>query len=353
MIRITRQKSNKFFPFIIILLPAVIWLTAGRADCAGQGTVIKVAAVGDIMMGTEGRLPADGGASLFSQAQEYLKSAQVVFGNHEGTLTDRGAPTKVTGSGRSYCFRTPPSYGRFLKKAGFTMISLANNHINDYGPQGKQQTVLAMEQNGLAWSDHEGQLAVRTFNDRKVVMAAFYSSGVKHNVNDIPGARRLVEKLAQKYDIVVISFHGGAEGQKAVHIPSGGETFYGENRGDVIKFSRAMVDAGADLILGHGPHVPRAMEVYKGRLIAYSLGNFCTGKGINVKGATGLAPLLLADLDGQGRLLGGRIVSFYQTYGEHPRLDPKNRAASLIHKLGRDDFPNSNAVAADGSLIVR
>ncbi len=330
-----------------------VWICPVQAQEGGE-TLLRVAAMGDIMMGTENLLPADGGESLFTAVKPYLDGRDVVFGNIEGPLTDRGKATKVTTSGKSYCFRTPPSYGKWLRAAGFNMVSIANNHTNDYGPEGKEQTIVTLELNGIAWSGPPGPPATRarrTLKGLKVALIAYHTSSHCNWVNDVPLAKKTVAGLAAENNIVIVSFHGGAEGAKAIHVPNGPEKFYGENRGDLRVFSRAVIDAGADLVIGHGPHVPRAMEVYQKRLIAYSLGNFCTGKGINVRGVTGLAPLLLVDLKPNGELAGGEIVSFLQTFGQPPKPDNQNRAAKLIHQLGVEDFPASNAVTEDGRVV--
>jgi hypothetical protein len=333
---------------VLALLTAVLMRSPGAA----AQEVIKIAAMGDIMMGTENLLPADGGVSLFAEVKPKLAGADIIFGNLEGPLTDRGSPTKVAQAGRAYCFRTPPDYARFLKEAGFNLVSIANNHVNDYGPEGKAQTIDILESHGMAWSGPPGTVARLEVRGLKVAMVAFHTSSHCNWVNDIPGAKQMVSNVAKTHDIVMVSFHAGAEGLKALHVPDGPETFYGEDRGDLRRFSHAVVEAGADLVVGHGPHVPRAMEVYQGRLIAYSLGNFCTGKGISVKGEAGLAPLLLVELDASGRLTGGRIVSFLQTFGQPPELDSANQAAKLIHRLGQEDFPKTNAVNAQGNLVV-
>ncbi|MDY6852478.1 MAG: CapA family protein [Thermodesulfobacteriota bacterium] len=349
--RLVVRSAGRIF---ILGLAVFLSLAPSLAGAEGEAltrNIIKVAAVGDVMMGTENLLPPDGGAGLFTASRPYLRQGDIVFCNHEGTLTDQGRPTKKSVSGRAYCFRTPPHYVRFLDEAGFNMVSIANNHINDYGPKGKQMTMAILKKQGIAFSGPPGTVAGLTVRGIKVVMAAFHSSAHSHWLIDIPGAKRIVAGLAKDNDIVIVSFHGGKEGQGAVRTPREMEFFFGERRGEVVKFSRAVIDSGADLVIGHGPHVPRAMEVYKGRLIAYSLGNFCTGKGISVKGYAAYAPLLLAELTPDGRLAGGRVVSFFQTFGRPPILDKNNRAARLIHDLGRRDFPQSNAVTGDGNLI--
>jgi hypothetical protein len=337
------QMIRRLFLCTLLLLPLVA-LPAHAEEGA-----IQVAAVGDIMMGADGRLPADGGASLFTAMPPFLEGVEVVFGNHEGVLADCGKPTKGEGKA-SYCFRTPPEYGRHLRAAGFNMMSVANNHIYDYGEEAKAETLITMTLNGIAYSGPPGTAGHRTFHGLKVGLIAFHTSSHSNHLNNTEAACAFIAEEAAKNDILIVSFHGGAEGNQAIHVPRGPETFYGEDRGDLRMFTHAAIDAGADLVLGHGPHVPRAMELYRGRLIAYSLGNFCTGIGINVKGYTGLAPLLLADLAADGRLVGGRIVSFLQTYGRPPKLDPMNRAANLIYRLGEEDFPGKSPVTRDGRL---
>lgn len=335
------------------ILSVICFLPSGSANADDEskaGEVIKIAAMGDIMMGTENLLPADGGKSSFVACKKYLKDADIIFGNHEGTLTTKGKNRKVSKSGRSYSFKTPPSYARWMKEAGFNMVSIANNHINDYGAEGRAMTIATLKENGMAYSGPPGTVAELDIRGTKAAMVAFYSGSGSHKLNDIPTAKKIVSRLSKKYDIVIVSFHGGAEGRKATKVPKKMETFLGEKRGDVYKFSRAVVDSGADMVIGHGPHVPRAMELYKGRLIAYSIGNFCTGKGISVKGISGYAPLLLAEVDSEGKLIGGRVVSFIQPFGQAPQYDSKNRAAKLIHKLGKEDFPKTNVVDPEGKI---
>ena len=353
MIRI--KPSPRRILAAIGLAAAAIFLMAQSSpaqDQTAKPEVITISAVGDVMMGTEGMLPADDGVSSFTSPAPYLQGRDVVFLNLEGTLTDRGAPTKKFVQGRSYIFKTPPHYGRYLQEAGFNMASLANNHANDYGPEGKKMTMETLAKYGLTYSDQTGRLAELNVRGTKIVMAAFFIRPDKHNLNDIPGAKKIIAALSQKYDVVIVSFHGGKEGRDATHVAKGMDMFLGEQRGDLVKFSHAVIDAGADLVIGHGPHVPRAVEVYKDRLIAYSLGNFCTGKGLSVQGVSGYAPLLQVEVDKDGRLVGGRIVSFTQAYDQPPVLDKKKKPAKLMYQLGTEDFPTSNALDSEGNLVA-
>jgi hypothetical protein len=132
------------------------------------------------------------------------------------------------------------------------------------------------------------------------------------------------------------------------------ETYYGEDRGNPVAFARAMVDAGADLVVGHGPHVPRAMEVYQGHLIAYSLGNFCTYWGISVEREKGLAPILDVTLDDYGHLVEGRIHALVQRRPLGPVLDSRGEAVTIIRHLTALDFPEGRLlIDANGELRPR
>ena len=301
---------------------------------------LKIAAMGDIMMGTENLLPADGGQGTFKGVVSYLKDCQLIFGNLEGPLTDRGAPTKDTSSGRSFVFRTPPSYVAHLKEAGFNLLSLANNHANDYGPEGQRQTRELLDQAGIKYAGNEGEIAWLTIDDFEVAMIALAPNAGCQNINDIPGAVALVKKIVDQnpHAIILASLHGGAEGGKQIHTPQGMEIFLEEKRGNLRELSHQLIDAGADLIIGHGPHVPRGLEIYKDRLIAYSLGNFATAAGIKVAGKNGLAPLLLVDLLADGQLAEGSIISMRQFTAGQPRYDESQEALKLMYQVSIADF---------------
>jgi hypothetical protein len=294
--------------------------------------------MGDIMLGTENLLPPDGAKGFFTEVKPYLADRDIIFGNLEGPLTDRGAPTKDTSTGRSFCFRTPPSYGAVLADAGFNFLSLANNHAMDYGQEGRDQTVDVLESYGITHAGAPGEIAWREIKGRKFAFIALAPNRGCQNINDIEGNVALVKKALSEDPsaLVLVSMHGGAEGTAHMSLPNGPEYYLGENRGDLRKLSHALIDAGAAIVIGHGPHVPRGAELYKGHLIAYSLGNFATASGINVKGATGLAPLLLAEIGPNGETLSYEFISFRQQPNQGPKLDPTREATNVIARLSKE-----------------
>ncbi len=106
----------------------------------------------------------------------------------------------------------------------------------------------------------------------------------------------------------------------------GDEVYLGTNRGSVYRFAHEVVDAGADVVFGHGPHVTRALELYKDRLICYSLGNFATYRRFNLSGPNGIAPIVRVDVNRAGEFLSGEVAAVYQPGEGGPRPDPSRRA---------------------------
>lgn len=303
---------------------------------------ITIAAAGDIMLGTdfpENHLPDDDGYSMLAEVTPIFSSADIAFGNLEGVLLDGGEPVKeCEDPDACYLFRTPARYALHLANAGFTVMSLANNHARDFGEEGRSAAMATLAAAGIKHSGRAGDIATWPDGRVRAALIAFAPFTNANMMLDLEDAAASVAGLAADFDLVIVSFHGGAEGLDASRIPFTTETYYGENRGDVVKFSRLMVDSGADLIIGHGPHVPRAMEIYNEKLIAYSLGNFATYYGISVTGMKAYAPILVATLDGNGQFISGEIVSAIQIRPNGPALDDEYRAYERIWELSAQDF---------------
>lgn len=307
-------------------------------------TLLRIAAVGDMMIGTdypEDHLPDDDGVSFLAGVAPRLWSADMAFGNLEGVLVDGGKPGKKCSNPKAcYLFRSPTRYAYHYRAAGFDVLSLANNHARDFGEEGRTETMRALDRAGILHSGREGDFASTTVNGLRVAVLAFAVTKNSNMLLDYELSEQTVREYAALHDVVIVSFHGGAEGQDVTRLPFADEEYYGEPRGDVVRFARMVVDAGADLVVGHGPHVVRAMELYDDRLIAYSLGNFATYYGISVAGIKGVAPILIATLDNDGRFLEGEIVSTVQLRPAGPSIDPQDRALNMIRGLSSEDFDN-------------
>ncbi|MEO3817335.1 CapA family protein [Plantactinospora sp. B24E8] len=315
--------------------------------------VITMSATGDIVLGNApGRLPANGGKGFFNSVKKAL-AADLVMGNLEEPLTDDTGTGKC-GPGSSNChqFRAPPSYAKHLADAGFELLNQANNHGYDYGRAGYRNTQEALEKYDLQHTGAPDQITVAEVEGVRVAVAGFSSYAWSNSLIDIKKAKKVVEKADRMADLVVVQVHMGGEGADKTRVRPGTEMFLGENRGDPVKFSHAMIDAGADLIVGHGPHVLRGLEFYQGRLIAYSLGNFAGGGGtLSNNGRLGWGGILKVSLAADGSWAGGEFVPTYMNGEGKPTMDGQKRGLGLVRDLSRSDFPKTGArFSADGEI---
>jgi hypothetical protein len=319
---------------------------------------VRFVGVGDIMMGTD--FPeakylnpdltpgADLAALIGPRLLRLLQSADITFGNMEGSLFDGpdDAEHKPCKDPKScYVFRSPSFHGEFLREMGFDVMSIANNHSGDFREAGRDATMAALARNGIAYAglDLPGArtATLTTGEGARVGVLAVSPNWGTVSINDPDRAAGIVREPAARHDIVLVSFHGGAEGREMTRVPREMEIFYGEERGDVYAFAHAVIDAGADVVLGHGPHVPRAVEVYRGRFIAYSLGNFWTYGRFNLRDLAGVAAVVDLELARDGRLLTARIHSARQLGAGVPRFDDSGAAARAIAELTARDIPEA------------
>ncbi len=342
-------------------------LTIAESDTvvstATDTTTLTFAFMGDIMMGTTfpdsihgTHLPPEDGRHLFDDARKVTERVDIAGGNLEGSFLDGpGRRRKMTNPKTYFIFRMPPEYVDNLVDAGFDFMGIANNHINDFGEPGRRSTMETLQKANLPVVGLKGRCETALIERKglKIGVTQFGHGGNNLDVTDLRELRRVVAKLRNEADITVVSFHGGAEGKDKIHVPHATERYVGENRGNVEKFAHAAIDAGADIVFGHGPHVPRGAELYKNRIIFYSLGNFCTPYRMGIQGVTGYAPIAEVRVDATGCFLDGQIHSLKQHRGVGPRFDSNHGAAQLIKRLSREDFPESPLRISDtGKLSV-
>jgi len=318
---------------------------------------LTITGVGDIMLGTnypDDRLPVNDGAHFLELVSPVLKAADITFGNLEGVIMAGGTPQKTCSTPNvCFLFRSPPRYTSYLRDAGFDALSLANNHARDFGEEGRTASMAMLDQYGLRHSGRRGDIAMWEQNNLTIAFIAFSPTRESYLLNDIPTAEQEILRLSSTHDIVIVSFHGGVEGLTATTLPFEEEFYFGETRGEVVRFSHSAIDAGADLVLGHGPHVPRALELYNGRLIAYSLGNFMTHVGVSISGIAGWAPILTVKIDQEGTFLSGRIDSALQNRVDGLVWDSDQQAYKLIRDLTEKTFGTAMLrFEADGTFMV-
>jgi poly-gamma-glutamate capsule biosynthesis protein CapA/YwtB (metallophosphatase superfamily) len=320
-----------------------------------KAETITLSATGDIIMGSApNRLPANGGDNFFDSVKAGLAS-DLVMGNLEQPLTDDTGSSKCGSPPRANCFafRSPPSYANHLKDAGFELMNTANNHSKDFGAAGYRNTVTALQSAGLKYTGAEDQITVVTVQGIKVAVIGFSPYAGANNLNDLAHSREIVQKAKTQADLVIVQVHMGAEGSDKNHVKPGSELFFGENRGDPIAFTHAVVDAGADVVIGHGPHVLRGMQFYKGKLIAYSLGNFAGGgKTLSSSGVLKYGGILHVSITKDGAFAGGKFLSTYLNATGVPTRDTANeKGRSLVASLSTADFGSTAAkISKDGSI---
>ena len=336
---------------------------AEQREAERESRVLSIACVGDMVLGVNypddaPALPVHDGAHLFDDVKEYLQGADIAAGNLECLLLDKGGQHRyVRDQKYAFFFRSPERYINHFLDAGFDFLSIGNNHLRDFGEVGVSSTLSILEESGIAYAGlrERAEIDILERDGVRYGFAAFAPFEEMCDIHDYDLVRENIRKLREEHecDIVIVTHHGGAEGSNAYRVPREREWFGGGYRGDVYEFSHVCVDAGADLVFGHGPHVVRGMEIYKGKLIAYSLGNFCTPYKMNLGGRSGYAPILIAKLSINGEFRGGEIISATQRTRTGPKRDAERVAVKEIQRLSKLDFPESKLIIADdGTLSV-
>lgn len=340
---------------------------------------VRLAFVGDINLGTAtlpDGVPPDSGRGLLDRARSSL-SGDLVVGNFEGVLADTGTSTKclmrnprllhrraklkqqsaesLVTRPNCYAFRTPTLLAPRLVEAGFTHMNLANNHANDLGSAGRKSTERILDSLGLTFYGPLGRIAVDTIRRgdslTTVGLIGFTTYPYAYDLLDIEQSAAVVDSMRPLVDLLVVTFHGGAEGVKALRTGEAAESLGTEPRGDLRRWARAVIDAGADAVVGHGPHVLRGMEFYRGRLIAYSLGNFLTYRGFNLTGPLGITGVLQLEFTGERGLRRARLVPMVQVPRQGPLPDPEAAALKLVRRLSAEDFRSNAAIITDSGDI--
>jgi poly-gamma-glutamate capsule biosynthesis protein CapA/YwtB (metallophosphatase superfamily) len=319
----------------LLQLPA----SASSSGSTRSGRV-TIAFAGDIAL--LGPAPA----SLFAGVRGPLRRADIAIGNLEGTLGTGGTSKCGKHSTSCFAFQSPPQSAALLRGAGFDDLNVANNHAFDYGASGQQQTVRALARYRLRWSGRPGQIIVLRSHGIRVAIVGFAPYPWAQSLTNVLAARALVQRAAAQAELVVAVLHAGAEGADRQHVPRTTEYYLGENRGNERQFAHALVYAGANLVLASGPHVLRGMQLFRDRLIAYSLGNFATaGHALSMDGILGQGGILAVTLDAGGTLVSGRFLPVQLSAGE-PHLTSDASIVRRLNALSHKDFGGSAVLVA-------
>jgi poly-gamma-glutamate capsule biosynthesis protein CapA/YwtB (metallophosphatase superfamily) len=313
---------------------------------------------GDIVLGNSfivEHIPKEWEENYFAGVRNILQRADIAIGNFEDTLTDHDKTSKTPGTGRQYAFRSPPHYAGLMYQEGFKVLNIANNHANDFGETGFKDTASNMRQAGIVVAglkDEAAKVSVRGLN---IAVLGFTYSSRFNTVFNLEEGAELVKQAKAAGAYVIVTFHAGAEGSPAIWHSNEDELFMGENRGNTVAFSRAMIDAGADLVVGHGPHVLRAAECYQGKPILYSLGNFVGVGGLSAKNFAAVSALLEVTVAQDGTLQNINLVPLRFNEQKLPQVDAREFGTRLVNHLGKHalysasfiEFPVSNEGQAE------
>jgi poly-gamma-glutamate capsule biosynthesis protein CapA/YwtB (metallophosphatase superfamily) len=270
-------------------------------------------------------------------------------------MNSGGSVKKCQDSTKCYAFRIPTWFARIFKEAGFDILNLANNHSGDFGEAGRISTMKTLDSIGLFYAGLSTCASVIfTCKDLKIGFCGFSPFTGTIDMLAMDTVKKIVHTLDSDCNIVIVSMHAGAEGSNHNHVTRLTEMFYDEDRGNVYEFAHKLIDEGADIVFGHGPHVTRAVELYKNRFIAYSLGNFCSYARFNLKDAAGVAPIVKVFTNPKGEFLKAKVFSIVQTGDGGPVTDISNEAVRQMIELTNTDFPeNQLTINKNGDILKK
>lgn len=313
---------------------------------------ITIAGVGDMLFDRQVKklIESRGGEAPLARVAERLARADVTVGNLETTLASGGKRNPVKEP--KYAFRGHPDGVAGLKLAGFDAVSIANNHMLDYGWDPLRDTISSLRAAGIgtagagkntdeAWTP----ATIETTQGARVAFLAFSHilppgflagedrPGIASGRMDRTLVVKAIRDAKKSHDYVIVSYHWGVE-------------YEDDANGDQVRWARETIDAGADMVLAHHPHVIQGVEFYKGRLIAYSLGDFVFD---HYSRKTGEAFILEAELgpDGTPEAL---AVPVYldDTYG-HPKVVKGSHADEILTRLKKISGKHGTSVVISGS----
>lgn len=339
-------------PFHIrVLLITLLCLNAALAHAADQpltcqtesatapaAETITIKAVGDIVLGNNwpsGSFPPNYEADTTEQLKQVLGHGDIVFGNFEGALTTHKVSPKIPRAGAVFAFRMPPHFSLLLKNSGFNVLSIANNHTFDFGPVGYHDTLKSLKAAGIHTVGEPHEVEIQKIGNITVAWLGFSHLPHHNYIGDRERQAELIRRARAKADLVIVSMQAGAEGSEALMIRNADERYLGEQRGNTFQFARRAIDLGADLVIGHGPHVLRGMECYKGKLIAYSLGNFAGYGAFSIQQAAAISAVLEVKLAKNRVTVGYNIHPVIFDSRRLPLPDENRLAHYLVNDLSR------------------
>lgn len=361
---------------------AALLFAQGVAPAAGQagakasrveGGGVRVCAGGDVTLGTNLdtgwtrpmsewlRRPVQAlpdPAAILRPLRPLVRDADIVLVNVEGAIGSGPVEKPKCEPDVHGCFalRQPPSAAaalRGLSPHGQVVGNLANNHARDAGERGFERTVALLERAGVHVTGIDTLATPVVTRGGDTVAFLGFSTSTGPDPRDLEAVRRYVARAARRYPLLVVTMHLGAEGRSAQRTRDTTEVYFEERRGNPVSFAHAAADAGARLVVGHGPHVVRALEWRNESLIAYSLGNLVTYGPFNLREPLNRGAILCSILDRKRGVVEAHLRPTKQRAPGRVSADRSSRAVILADSLARLDFPDSGAVLLTEAVVRR
>ncbi len=336
----------------------LLWFISGghSNSLAGERPdTLHLIAAGDLMVGSwvKEEIRRNGYDYPFRQIQPLLKEADLVFANLEAPFGTRGTPVEKT-----YTFLVDTALVGVLKAGRVNLVSIANNHILDYGEEALQETMQLLKRQGIAFGGAGRNLtearraALLQIKGTKIALVAYSLTFPKSfwATDSSAGAcfpshtfvYRDIQKLKRENDLVIVSCHWGEELRETP-------------KPYQVKLAHRLINAGADVVLGHHPHVVQGIEVYRGKIIAYSLGNFIFGSySENVRDS-----MILSLKFAGNEFLSGKVFPLWVYNREvnfQPRLlegNARTRFLEKLNNLSRELNSGRDVISNDGIIGIK
>ncbi len=302
------------------------------SDTPKINDTISIGFVGDIVPGI------NASENILSDVTLNTEKPDIMMGNFEGVVTNNIYFKCKPDSLNCFSFNGDDVFLGLLSKSSFDVLNVANNHFNDYGEIGQEETIKEIRKAGIITSGIKNEITYITKNNFTIGIVGFSTYSWTTNMNNEETLKKIISVADQNSNIVIVVFHGGGEGIKYTHTPSETELYLGEDRGNLRAFGQSSIDAGADIVIGSGPHVLRGIEWYKGKLIAYSLGNFASVNSLLTSGLLKTTAMIEASFKKDGSFVSGAIVPFEIDTNGIPHPDLNNTSITIINDLSKNDF---------------
>jgi hypothetical protein len=321
----------------------------------------QVQIMGDTMLGSKNNNLTQM-ENFFTPVDSILKNKEIInIVNLEGVISGKDYTPKCSSGNTCVTFNMNSVATKVLFDNNINVANLANNHSMDFGLLGRKDTLMNLINYKISPVGTD-DFPVAKFHIENKSFAIIGASPHHNTVSifDTEHLSSLIHQYKSQGNIVIITAHIGREGANAYHVEDKDEIFLGQDRGNPIKLAHEMIDLGADAFLAHGPHVMRPLEIYKNRIIAYSLGNFMTYGTFNLAGNSAYGGILNVQFNDDGSFNSGHFFATEQTKSLNPKLwqkgniiEPSEKSFIFLKTITNEHQPNTFTWNSDGGFTIK